>query len=401
MTTLSNSKSTGLALFFLALFALMPLSMRAVAVQEKPQVAADASIKDVSDLGAIGDGVTDDTAALQRALDSLQAGETLLIPAGKTFRHTDVLTIRKAGVRLTGGGTLLATNEEKSALSIEADNVTLDGGLVLKAVGTTRRWSAPSQNKLNLMGHSGATVRNITVDGSAAAGIFAFGASRYVIEDVTVQNTRADGIHSTHGSHDGVIRRPRITNVGDDGVAVVSYGLDPEVCRNITIESPRFYGNVWGRGFAVVGGEDITLRDIYAENSNAAALYIATEGEPWNTHSTRRVRVLGGELKNSNQSTTVDHGAVLIYNARPGHVIEDISIEELQITGTNLKASRQVGILVGKSGGVQRVTLKNFRVSGGPSNLFVSDAPKERYSTRGWSYNGAAQPDRGAAVLAK
>jgi hypothetical protein len=397
MTIAANLKHAGPALILL-----MFLSVGTVTAQGKPEVAARTTIKDVSALGAIGDGVTDDTEALQNALDALKAGETLLIPAGKTFRHTEVLTIRKAGVRLTGGGTLLATNEEKSALTIEADNVTLDGGLVLKAVGTTRRWSAPAQNKLNLVRHSGATVRNITVDGAAAAGIFAFGAVGYVIEDVTVQNTRADGIHNTHGAHNGVIRRPRITNVGDDGVAVVSYGRrTEELCRNITIESPRFYGNVWGRGLAVVGGEDITLRDIYVENSNAAGLYIATEGEPWNTQSTRRVRVLGGELKSSNQSTKVDHGAVLIYNARPDHVIEDISIEDLRIIGTNPKASRQVGILVGNSGGVQRIKLKNFRVSGGPSNLFVSDAPKERYSTRGWSFNGKDQPDRGAAVLAK
>ena len=347
---------------------------------------------DAATFGALGDGKADDTAALQRALDSLQSGDILVIPAGKTYRHSDVLTIHNAGAHLRGPGTLLATDEAKSALSVEADNVIIDGGLELKINQTTRRWDAPAQNKLNLLGHSGAIVRGISIDGAAAAGLFVFGAANYLIEDVTVENTRADGIHNTHGAHHGIIRRAHVRNVGDDGIAVVSYGQDKEWCHDIEIESPRFYGNLWGRGFTVVGGEDITWRDIYAENSNAAALYISVEGEPWNTHPTKRVKVLGGELKNSNLSATVDHGAVLIYNARPNYAIEDVTIENLKIVATNPKASRQVGILIGKSGGVKNIALNNLAISGGPDNLFVSDAPKENFKASDWTFNGVAKP---------
>ncbi len=357
--------------------------------QDKP---APPRVIAASDFGALGDGKADDTLALQRAFDSLKPGDTLVIEAGKTYRHSEVLTLRNAGAHLRGPGTLLATDEAKSALTIEADDVIIDGGLELKIGETTRRWDAPAQNKLNLMNCKGTVVRGVSIDGAAAAGLFVFGASNYLIEDVTVENTRADGIHNTHGAHHGTIRRAHVRNVGDDGIAVVSYGQDKEWCHDIEIESPRFYGNLWGRGFTVVGGEDITWRDIYAENSNAAALYIATEGEPWNTHATRRVKVLGGELKNSNLSATVDHGALLIYNARAGYSIENVTIENLKITNTNPKASRQVGILVGKSGGVRDIQLKNFTIVGGPQNLFVSDASKANYATSDWTFNGTAKP---------
>ena len=355
---------------------------------------ASARVITPAEFGATGDPQTDDGPALQRALDALQNGDVLQIPAGQTYRHGDVLTIRNAGAHLRGPGTLLATHEEHCAFSIDADNVILDGGLELKIAQTSRRWSAPAQNNLNLLEHKGIVVRDVFVDGAGAAGVFIYGASNYLLENVTIQNTRADGIHQTHGAHDGMIRRVVVRNVGDDGIAVVSYGADGAVCHDITIESPRFIGNLWGRGFSVVGGQDITFRDIYAENSDAAALYIACEGAPWNTAPTRRVRVLGGELKRSNQSNTVDHGAVLIYNARPDFTIEDVTIEDLKISETNPKASRQIGILVGKSGGVKDIRLVNFSINGGPSNLFVSDAPAASYATKNWTFNGAAQTNR-------
>ncbi len=378
-------------------FKLQAVLMLTLALACGGALPVSARVMTPTEFGATGDGQTDDGPALQRALDSLKNGDVLQIPAGQTYRHGDVLTIRVTGAHLQGPGTLLATQEEHCALSIDADNVLVDGGLELKIAQTSRRWSAPAQNNLNLLAHKGIVVRDVFVDGAGAAGVFIYGASNYLIENVTVQNTRADGIHQTHGAHDGIIRRAVVRNVGDDGIAVVSYGADGAPCHDITIESPRFIGNKWGRGFSVVGGDDITFRDIYAENSNAAALYLTCEGAPWNTAPTRRVRVLGGELKRSNQSDTVDHGAVLIYNARPNFTIEDVTIEDLQISETNPKASRQVGILVGKSGGVKNIELSDLRISGGPANLFVSDAPAASYVTKNWTFNGAAQANHEVA----
>ena len=87
----------------------------------------------------------------------------------------------------------------------------------------------------------------------------------------------------------------------------------------------------------------------------------------------------------------MDHGAVLIYNARPGFAIEDVTIANLKISDTNAKASRQVGILVGKSGGVKAIQLDHFSIEGGPKNLFVSDAPAASYARKGWTFDGKAQ----------
>jgi parallel beta-helix repeat protein len=65
-------------------------------------------------VGATGDGATDDTVALQAAADAAAAGgyELLLLPAGYTFLHTALLIIRNGTKAVTGqGGILLADND--------------------------------------------------------------------------------------------------------------------------------------------------------------------------------------------------------------------------------------------------------------------------------------------------
>jgi hypothetical protein len=59
----------------------------------------------VKDFGAVGDGVADDTAGIQAAINSLGAiGGTVILPVGK-FRTTSTITISTLGVRLLGAGT--------------------------------------------------------------------------------------------------------------------------------------------------------------------------------------------------------------------------------------------------------------------------------------------------------
>lgn len=57
----------------------------------------------VRDFGAVGDGVTDDTAALRAALAALSPGEALLVPAGR-YRFTDKLELRTREVSVVGEG---------------------------------------------------------------------------------------------------------------------------------------------------------------------------------------------------------------------------------------------------------------------------------------------------------
>jgi len=353
--------------------------------------------------GAVGDGITDDTVALQRALDEVRPGVTLLFPAGKVYRHSDVLIARVAGEHLSGAGVLLATNEARSSFWITANNVTIDGGLTFKMAATTKRWDAYEQMGVRLAGVSGTVLKGISVQGSAAAGIYVgqsccaspmTTSSNFLIQDVQVSNTRADGIQMTGGSHDGTLVRPTVTASGDDGISVVSYQADGVICNHITITSPTVNGTLWGRGLSVVGGNYVSYTNVNVSGSNAAALYFADEGAPYNTYGSSNVSVTGGTLTNSNVNSGVEHGAVMLYTALPGLAVQNVSVRGITIRNTRASAPWQIGVMGDGSGGsVGGISFADVTIQGG-GTPFASDQPAADYATTGWTFNGASLADR-------
>lgn len=328
-------------------------------------MSPDAS--DVRSFGAVGDGKTDDTAALERALASLRTGQSLVLPAGHVFSHARVLAVRAQGVTLTGGGTLSASAEGTSSLQLLADDVHVTG-LTLAVPVTTHRWSAPDQHRLFLGPHTtGIAVRDVTVTGSAAAGVFSYGAQHFVLDRVRVADTRADGIHLTNGSAFGQVSSPQVMRSGDDGVAVVSYEQDGMPCHDIAVTSPVIRTTTGGRGLSVVGGHDVAYRDIYVDRSSAASVYLACEGNPYNTFPTQRVAVTGGTITGANTDAGIDHGAVLVYSGRGGGDIGDVLVSGLRISGTRDTASRQIGVVQDSGGQVGSVTFRDLTLADQPT----------------------------------
>jgi hypothetical protein len=347
----------------------------------------------VTSFGAVGDGVSDDTAAIQRALDSLPEGGTLAFPAGSTFRHTAVLTVGRPGVRLTGGGTLLATSEQASAVLLRNNNIRVDN-LTLRMASTSRRWVEYEKMKLRLGPYSGIRVTDVLIDGSAAAGVYIGGARNFSLSRVTVRNTRADAVHITEGASLGTVSDVVVRNSGDDGIAIVSYAGDGDpVSRDITILRPRVFGQSWGRAFAVVGGDRISWRNVYAERSSAAAIYLATEAH-FNTHPTTNILVDGATITCANQTASVDHGAVVLFNGTAGVTNRNLTVRNLTVSDTRASASRQVSIINAAGARHARVTITNVVVNRGPATTFWTNAPAASYRLSGWTDDGVAVAPR-------
>lgn len=339
------------------------------------------------DAGAVGDGRTDDTAALQRVLAELRPQERLELTAGRTYLHSDVLVVGVPDVLVLGGGTLLAADESRSSLQVEADRVTVQD-VRLAVRSTTRRWDAPAQHRLYVGAHTGVVLERVQVTGSAAAGVFLAGATDFLLADLAVSDTRADGVHLTGGSARGTVRAPHISRSGDDAVAVVSYLGDGALCHDIAVSHPRVDTTTGGRGLTVVGGEDVSYTDIDVRGSAAAAVYVACEGDPYNTFPTRRVQVRGGTVQGANTDAEIDHGSVLVYSGRAGGQVADVDIRDLRISGTRPSASRQVGV-ISLTGPASGVRLTGLEVEAAPQP-FTSTSP-DCCAAAGWTVAGRQQ----------
>lgn len=331
------------------------------------------------------DVASDSTAVLQAKFDAMKPGDTLKLDA-RTYSHSGVLFLRVPNVRIDGAGaTLSATDDATSSVQILADAVQLSN-VLLTAPQQGPRMTGLNQHKL-VIGGSGDTVSNVQVDGSAAAGIFVDGARDFAIRDVEVENTRADGIHMTRGAGPGVVDRVRTSQTGDDAVAVVSYrGEQPT--HDITISGVDVASTRWGRGISVVGGTNVTVHDFTVARTNAAGVYIATEGSPYFTLSVSDVTVRNGSIREANQNSDIVHGAILVSAANQGTSIDDVTISDVDVSATTPSAGRNVAVLTDGGGSVDRIAIDGIHLDGDALSPFSTDAPPDSLRLSGWTVAG-------------
>ncbi|BBZ75118.1 hypothetical protein MANY_04550 [Mycolicibacterium anyangense] len=347
-----------------------------------------ASTETVTDRGplAVPAGAVDATAALQAILDAAAPGSTLRLQRGRTYNVAGILYLRNASVTVDGNGaTINSTNDATSSVQITANGVTLQN-VNLTAATEGLRYGTLEQQKLVVSGDHD-TVRNVSVTGSAAAGIFAYGAGNFTLDHDTVRYTRADGIHMTGGSHDGTVINPSTAWTEDDGVAVVSYTGEP-ISQNIVITNPVIKGSD-GRGIAVVGGNNVTFSNIYVWRSRAAAVYVAAEGAPWYSQSVSNVTIKGGSLVETATSTDVVQGAILVYSGSTSATVSTVTISDLTVTGTPQYAGRSTGIIQDSGAGrISGVVLKNIALADTALPVFATNAPSSSYTATGFTLNG-------------
>jgi len=299
----------------------------------------------IVDFGATPNDSTDDTAAIKNAISSAQSqGKVVYVPAGR-FNHT---LFYLYGMQMFGDGDtsiLYAPNPDDIQIILQGDKSSLTN-IKVSAATTVRsnsnKFAVYMENATNF------TINHVTVDGANDAGILSYRSSFGQITDNNVQNTLADAIHTTAGSHDIYIARNVVRNPGDDMIAVVSYnggqcsnqaGFD--MVYNVLIENNDVANSNWGRGISVVGGKDITIRNNKIANSSAAGLYIASESS-YNTCSVSNVRIESNTIDGTATSSTVIHPAVLIYSGAVGQSIHEILLANNIVSNTPARDGIQV-----------------------------------------------------------
>ncbi|WP_425103536.1 right-handed parallel beta-helix repeat-containing protein [Burkholderia ambifaria] len=263
----------------------------------KPVLVADVTVSPAAD-------GRDQADALQKAFDSLQAGQRLVIAPGRyVVGHSLAVNVPQAVI--SGyGATLAATNPADQTIVMRGTGSTLVG-VTLAGTGTTRL-TTPESTKVEVTG-ADVQVLGVTIQGGASAGIFVFGGSGIAIVGNTVRATLADGIHTTYGSTNVLVQNNTVTGTGDDLIAVVSYLGDGRLSSNVLIDHNSVSGNAWGRGITVVGGQGVTISNNTVDGVEKAAGILVAQEDSWKTYGSSNVVIAGNTVTNI-QNSNVDNG---------------------------------------------------------------------------------------------
>jgi hypothetical protein len=380
--------------------------------------------RSVTEFGVTGNG-TNETVALQAAVDAMTAGDTLITPSGMNVRHSGNILLRRAGVRFHGAGARwTATNSLTQSVQITTANVTIDGlpgnPFILENIdAATVRSPGTGTQKITIEAVSGSTVRDMESINSAATGIRCRGASFYTVQRLTVRHSWADGIHSTNGSHDGQITDCVVEENGDDWISIVSYNSDPTICHDIVVTGCSARDNYHGRGFTVVGGDRVKFENCTGTISNGAGIYVVAEDPTsWDTQGITNITYRGITLNQANSltastyksrvtdSTPPNHGAVLVLNQQPS-ALQNIWLENFTLIDTPSARSRSVRI---DSSGTTSVPCLNVLARGvdiigtaPTTNLTSGATPSANYLAQTWrkgatSGSLVALPDSGSST---
>lgn len=237
-------------------------------------------------LGAVGDGTTDNSVALQKAINS---GHAVMIPEG-TFHFSQTLTLRKDSV-IVGVGRKSVLCYTGAGVALQEPVGSYTGGYDnLKLMNFTLTTNAASQAGIELTNNYQVTLSGLFIDGALngfrTAGIHIIGSTPYTnsaivrIVDGEIWFCAGDGIRiSGPGGGAGIwIERNHISGNALGVNQVIPEGRWP--ATNFHIKNNVIEGNVHGAIQAQVLYASSITGNFFenSDGSNAVAISIASRG---------------------------------------------------------------------------------------------------------------------------
>ncbi|UXA14958.1 hypothetical protein KXD97_15115 [Mycobacterium sp. SMC-8] len=359
------------------------------------------AVLDVREFGAKGDGVTDDSRAIQAAAAALRPHSTLHFPRG-TYRFAQHRTRRDAAIVVAGvsdvavvfdpGAELLMDNLDPTGAGAGhavlvhgpasrillhhvrirwahdarrslGDGIRVVGGPVVEGSSfatAPRGWPGPV---------NGVTLTDCVVQGSPQAGVIMMGAAAIAVTGLRVTGTRADGLHF-NACRQARIEDYRAADTGDDGLALVTYYADEPLFdtdsstfafpaltdwsnTDFTIDGAHVTGGR-ANGVRIAGVHRATLTGLAVHGARAGAAVMVDSAEPgadagWDYVASRGVRLA--------YITATDCNMGLHLLARPGPS-GDPRFTEFDVTVDDVRIERC------ENWSVRAESLTDRRVSG-------------------------------------
>jgi hypothetical protein len=248
----------------------------------------------VLDFGAVGDGVADDTAAIQAAI-SASANKQLTMPSGTYLINgaTGLQISNPIHWLFEANAKLLFNNNNATYIQTAANNVTIEN---IWIDGGSTSWTRTSNAAIRVK-DNGATTSNIKIirpfiENVAGAGILVGWTNtikNVTLECPVVQYTKADGVSIAYDVENVTITNPKCYYTGDDSISIVSYSSAANAIKKVLV-TDALSSNSSERGFTILGGEDIKISGKVVSSAKQGVLVLQDAGT-YNTTSPTRVHV--------------------------------------------------------------------------------------------------------------
>ena len=343
--------------------------------------AEAATVVDVRTFGAKGNGATNDTAAIQKAINSLPStGGTVVIPPG-TYGIDAVTTLKlRSNVTLQMSPTTILGVIPNAAAHYEVlhiggvSNVNVNGGVLWGDRLTHKATSGEHGLGVAILGASNVTVtgtasNNMWGDGFYVGNGPTFGSSlktrstNIKLIDVTADNNRRQGISVTSGKDISIVRA-KLTNTNG---AAPSAGIDVEpngktdILQNISIVD-TYTANNQGAGISLSLGAilgtttpiSITVTN-HTDDGSKQGMNISggsgiipgtvrVDNPIWKNSKTNALAIVGTDYRGFsttvnnakvvNANTSAKGAAISVYNYNTAVQLGNVAINNANISDT-------------------------------------------------------------------
>jgi polygalacturonase len=272
--------------------------------QSPPLPVIPSATFNVTQYGAVGDGMTLTTAAVQKAIDACSAagGGTVLVPAG-TYLIGPITLASSIDLHIDAGATLLVIDDivpypmdqKGHCLSairfIGGHDIRVSGSGTIDGQG--QKWwdafrsnpkSNPKMSRPNLVQFSRVTrleVSGITLQNSPGVHLVTHDDTDVTIRGVTFHSPsdspNTDGINPSGWNY---LITDCTIDVGDDNIAIKPIGTRTPMNKNFTITHCRFlHGHGMTMGWGTDGGiEDVIVSDSTFDSTQQGLRIAASRG---------------------------------------------------------------------------------------------------------------------------
>jgi hypothetical protein len=233
-----------------------------------PALAQPAGSISAASYGAVANGVTDDTTALQLAITAARSqGKVLWLPSG-TYK-LDASGVDTSGITIQGAGMWYTVLQGRGAhLNIFGNNNVLRDFALFGDV-TARDDTNGVHDGIRGPAGTGSLMENLWIE-HVKAGIWisrdpnagdAPQTTGLVVRGLRVRNTFADGVNLAAGTSSSVVQQSSFRNTGDDAVATWSPSFDGPPGTSNTFEFNTVQAPWKANCFAIYGGGNHTIQD--------------------------------------------------------------------------------------------------------------------------------------------